>query len=71
MALLPESERVQFFHERFLPLEAKEKALRALTGSCAASRRGPGLRESVSCYDSGTKIESWNRGAQNKRPRLI
>ena len=29
MALLPESERMQFWHEQFLPLEAQEKALRA------------------------------------------
>ena len=29
MALLPESKRVQFWHEQFLPLEAQEKALRA------------------------------------------
>lgn len=28
MASLPEQERVQFFHEHFLPLEAQEKALR-------------------------------------------
>jgi len=28
MASLPEPERVQFFHEHFLPLEAQEKALR-------------------------------------------
>jgi hypothetical protein len=29
MALLPESERMQFWHEQFLPLEAQEKGLRA------------------------------------------
>jgi hypothetical protein len=29
MALLPESERMQFWHEHFLPLEAQEKGLRA------------------------------------------
>jgi hypothetical protein len=29
MAQLPESERMQFWHEQFLPLEAQEKALRA------------------------------------------
>lgn len=29
MALLPEPERMQFWHEQFLPLEAQEKALRA------------------------------------------
>jgi hypothetical protein len=29
MAVLPESERMQFWHEQFLPLEAQEKALRA------------------------------------------
>lgn len=29
MASLPESERMQFWHEQFLPLEAQEKALRA------------------------------------------
>jgi hypothetical protein len=29
MALLPESERMQFWHEHFLPLETQEKALRA------------------------------------------
>jgi hypothetical protein len=29
MALLPESERMQFWHEQFLPLEAQENALRA------------------------------------------
>ena len=29
MALLPESERMQFWHEQFLPLEAQEKSLRA------------------------------------------
>ena len=29
MALLPESERMQFWHEQFLPLEAQEKAFRA------------------------------------------
>ena len=29
MSALPESERMQFWHERFLPLEAREKALRA------------------------------------------
>ena len=29
MALLPESERMQFWHEHFLPLDAQEKGLRA------------------------------------------
>src|SRR5215472_13009701 len=29
MALLPEPERMQFWHEQFLPLESREKALRA------------------------------------------
>ncbi len=29
MASLPESERMQFWHEKFLPLEAQEKALRS------------------------------------------
>ena len=29
MAQLPESERMQFWHEHFLPLEAQEKGLRA------------------------------------------
>jgi hypothetical protein len=29
MAQLPESERMQFWHEQFLPLEAQEKSLRA------------------------------------------
>jgi hypothetical protein len=29
MALLPESDRMQFWHEQFLPLEAQEKSLRA------------------------------------------
>jgi hypothetical protein len=29
MALLPKSERMQFWHEQFLPLEAQEKSLRA------------------------------------------
>src|SRR5215469_2213894 len=29
MALLPEPERMQFWHEQFLPLESQEKALRA------------------------------------------
>src|SRR5215469_12608490 len=29
MALLPEPERMQFWHEHFLPLESQEKALRA------------------------------------------
>ena len=29
MAALPESERMQFWHEQFLPLEAQEKGLRA------------------------------------------
>ena len=29
MALLPEPERMQFWHEQFLPLEAQERALRA------------------------------------------
>ena len=29
MALLPESERMQFWNEHFLPLEAQEKGLRA------------------------------------------
>jgi hypothetical protein len=29
MAQLPESERMQFWHEQFLPLEVQEKALRA------------------------------------------
>ena len=29
MALLPEPERMQFWHEQFMPLEAQEKALRA------------------------------------------
>jgi hypothetical protein len=29
MALLPESERMPFWHEQFLPVEAQEKALRA------------------------------------------
>lgn len=29
MAQLPEAERTQFWHERFLPLEAQEKGLRA------------------------------------------
>jgi hypothetical protein len=28
MALLPKSDRMQFWHEQFLPLEAQEKALR-------------------------------------------
>jgi hypothetical protein len=29
MAELPESERMQFWHEHYLPLEAQEKGLRA------------------------------------------
>jgi hypothetical protein len=29
MTLLPESQRMQFWHEHFLPLEAQEKGLRA------------------------------------------
>jgi hypothetical protein len=29
MAQRPESERVQFWHEHFLPLDAQEKGLRA------------------------------------------
>ena len=45
MALLPEPERVQFWHEQFTPLAAEEHALRKKLVVVAGQRMSPGGRE--------------------------